>query len=130
MRLCGLDLEILYADLNSFAPNFPCDAQLQQFSRTHGIGRWPKKKSPHEDSIVGDSTAGKSTLPRNFVSRQTWACAFSSPQGSVHAVDVHENTALISVTIVEDSNFEGRANFAIFFHKDLKSTKGVSQKNK
>jgi hypothetical protein len=47
MRLCGLDLEILYARLkNSFAQNFPRDAQLQRFSCTNRISRWPKK-NPH-----------------------------------------------------------------------------------
>jgi hypothetical protein len=45
MPLCGLNLEILYAGLkNSIARDFPCDAQLQEFSRTNQISRWPKKK--------------------------------------------------------------------------------------
>ncbi len=40
MRLCGLDLEILYAHLKySTAQNSLCDAQLQQFSRTNQISR-------------------------------------------------------------------------------------------
>jgi hypothetical protein len=39
------DLVILYGRLkNSFARNFPHDAQLQQFSRTNRISRWSKNK--------------------------------------------------------------------------------------
>jgi hypothetical protein len=47
MRLCGVNLEILYARLkNSFARNFPGDAQLQQFLRTNRMSCWPKNYFP------------------------------------------------------------------------------------
>jgi hypothetical protein len=51
MSLCGLDLEILYACLkNSFAPNFLCDAQLQEVSRTKGMSLAKKKKEKNSSS--------------------------------------------------------------------------------
>jgi hypothetical protein len=77
-RLCGLNLEILYARLqNSFARNFPRDAQLQKFSSTNGISCWPKNL-PMKGSLQRYSTFKRNQHYQNGVDAMRFGTLFNN----------------------------------------------------